>query len=178
MLDKIKERAVSIYEDFGRINLLVRIFTHSIYLLYLAYAISNDIGVTWINITLLVATLIFLCTYIYLHSKGRSAKKQIKLTRRFYRRFKLVARFFSLVAVSYGFYSVFDASSLLARIAASFAALIWLLQVIFEIIFSAIGYGARKFAKAVREVMPKRESDPIIIDYEDKTHEKASHSDK
>ncbi len=178
MLQQIKERAVSIYEDFGRINLLIRIYTHSFYLLYLAYAISNDIGVRWINITLFVATLIFLCTYIYLQSKGKGAKKQIKLTRRFYRRFKLVARFFSLVAVSYGFYSVIDAPSLLARIVASFASLIWLIEVIFEIIFSVIGYGARKFAKAVREVMPKREAEPIIIDYEDKTHEKASHSDK
>ena len=178
MLQQIKERAVSIYEGFGRINLLIRIYTHSFYLLYLAYAISNDIGVRWINITLLVATLIFLCTYIYLQSKGKSAKKQLKFTRKFYRRFKLVARFFSLVAVSYGFYSVIDAHSLLARIAASFASLIWLIEVIFEIIFSVIGYGARKLAKAVKDIMPKGEPQPIVMDYEDKTEEKSSNSKK
>lgn len=176
MLQQIKESAVSVYEGFGRINLLIRIYAHGFYILYLAYAISNDIGVRWINISLLVATLVFLCTYIYLQSKGRSAKKQIKFTRCFYRRFKLVARFFSLIAVSYGFYSVLDAPSLLARIVASFASLIWLIEVIFEIIFSVIGYGARKFAKAVKDIMPKKGPQPIILDYEDKTGENSSNA--
>ena len=138
MFNNTKNAIEKITVGARRTLLTLRLSVHLIYLAYLIYAITADIGVMWINSLMATATIAFIIAYIILYESGRGAKKKMKATKRFYKRFKLLARLFSVISAVYSIISAADAVSPLAVISASLAAFLWIAQFLAEIIISAL----------------------------------------
>ena len=109
-----------------------------LYLGYLIYAISVGSGIRWINIALAIATVLFTLTNIAFRLMGKGGKRGAKASKRWYKRFKLVTKLFSIIAAGYGITTALASPSLINVILSYFTAVIWCVQVLLEILVSAI----------------------------------------
>ena len=124
-----------------------------LYLGYLAFAIFKNTGIRWINIALAVATIIFTIVNVVLRLLGKRGKSGIKTAKRWYKRFKLLTKLFSILAATYGILTALGSTSALTIILSYITAAIWFVQVMLEILVSAID---RKL-----EARKKRKQDKI-----------------
>lgn len=138
-----------------RVSITVNMTIYSIYLIYLIYSISADIGVKWLNIALAVLTAVFMLVYIILRLSSTKNSKQIKKAKRYYKRFKLIARAVSSLTAVYALIVAFDSVSPFALIAALLGAVFIVLRLISELITYLIGKAFGRAKKKITDRMRK-----------------------
>ena len=109
-----------------------------LYLGYLTYAILAGSGIRWINIALAGATVIFTIVNVVFRLQGKRGKSGIKTSKRWYKRFKLVTKLFSIIAASYGIVTALGSAKILTVLLSYATAAIWFVQVLLEIVVSLI----------------------------------------
>lgn len=134
---------------FKIFSIITTLIINLSYIAYLAYSLNNDVGIRWVNIALITGTSIFLAAYLIIKLVGVG---NIKSTKKFYKRFKLVTKLFSsLTAI----YTIITASSVspFALYLSIIGAAILLVRILIDLIISLI---VSKTKKAIRGIKDKR----------------------
>ena len=131
------------------LSIITTLIIHLSYIAYLAYSLKSDVGIKVVNLVLIVGTSIFLAAYLIITFAGIG---NLKTTKKFYKRFKLLTKLFSTVTA---IYSLITASTVspFAMILPVIGAAFLLLRIVIDLIVSLI-VGATK--KAVRSFKNKR----------------------
>ena len=127
-----------------RLSITVNVTIYSIYLIYLLYSISADLGVKWLNITLAVLTAVFMIVYVVLRLSSTKTSGKIKQAKKYYKRFKLIARAVSSVTAVYALLIAVDSVSPFALIVALLGAVFVVLRLRIELITYLIGRAIKK----------------------------------
>lgn len=133
-----KSAGQALSDSVRNLSIKFTLTVNLLYLGYLIYAISVGSGIRWINISLAVATVLFTLVNIAFRLKGKGGKRGAKVSKRLYKRFKLVTKLFSIIAAGYGITTALASPSLITVVLSYFTAAIWCMQVLLEIVVSAI----------------------------------------
>ena len=137
-----------------------------LYLGYLGFAILKNTGIRWINIALAAATVIFTILNIAFRLQGKRGKGRAKTAKHWYKRFKLLTKLFSIVAATYSIITALGSTSALTIMLSYVTAGIWFVQVLLEIIVSAIEHKIEARKKRKEDRINRRNS-MIDEDYKD-----------
>ena len=135
---------------FKMLSVIITLIIHLSYIAYLAYSLNSDVGIKAVNVVLIIGTSVFLAAYLIMKLIGVG---NIKKTKKFYKRFKLVTKLFTSITA---IYSLITASTVspYAMILPVIGAAFLLLRIVIDIIVSLIA-GATK--KAINSFKNKRE---------------------
>ena len=135
---------------FKMLSVIITLIIHLSYIAYLAYSLNSDVGIKAVNVVLIIGTSVFLAAYLIMTLIGVG---NIKKTKKFYKRFKLVTKLFTSITA---IYSLITASTVspYAMILPVIGAAFLLLRIVIDIIVSLIA-GATK--KAINSFKNKRE---------------------
>lgn len=135
---------------FKMLSVIITLIIHLSYIAYLAYSLNSDVGIKAVNVVLIIGTSVFLAAYLIMKLIGVG---NIKKTKKFYKRFKLVTKLFTSITA---IYSLITASTVspYAMILPVIGAAFLLLRIVIDIIVSLIA-GATK--KAIKSFKNKRE---------------------
>ncbi len=135
---------------FKMLSVIITLIIHLSYIAYLAYSLNSDVGIKAVNVVLIIGTSVFLAAYLIMQLIGVG---NIKKTKKFYKRFKLVTKLFTSITA---IYSLITASTVspYAMILPVIGAAFLLLRIVIDIIVSLIA-GATK--KAINSFKNKRE---------------------
>ena len=134
------------------LSIISTLAIHLSYIAYLFYSIKNDIGVKAVNIVLIVGTGIFLLAYLVMALVG--GRKNVRTTKLFYKRFKLIAKMFSSGTAIYSLITASKAVSPFAMILPSIGATLLAIRIIIELLAFLI---ARKTKSIVNGFKNKQE---------------------
>lgn len=159
----------AIGDVFRRLSITVNLTVHSIYLIFLIYSISADVGVLYVNIALAVLTAVFMAIYLYLRLSPGKSGKEVKLVKRYYKRFKMIAKSVSSITAVYALLTAIDAVSPFALIIAGLGAVFTVIRLVVELISYFIQKKLRRIKDNIVERLKKRddavdEAESIIIE--------------
>ncbi len=138
-----------------RVSITVNMVIYSIYLIYLIYSISADVGVKWLNISLAVITAVFMVVYLILRLSSAKKSKQIKRAKKYYKRFKLIARAVSSLTAVYALIIAFDTVDPFAFLFAVLGAVFIVLRLLTELITYLIGRLVKKAKNKITGLFKK-----------------------
>ena len=137
-------------DDFKLAGYLFNVLTPLVYIVYLIYALSVNVGYAWANITLLAVTVLYLVFYISTYDlKEKSVKATKKTVRHIYKGIKLSVGAMTLGITFYGIYVASQQTSTLSVVLSCFMAVFWVLQAGIELITYFIEYQTTLFMAAL-----------------------------
>lgn len=137
MFDYTKAAAVLILDDFKRWSKMFKIFFSAFTLVYFTYNFIADVGNLYVNIVLTALYLGYTLFEIITYKK--SVKKRTKkIIARGYKWSKLVIKAFTLGSMLYGMYVAASSINGISIILATLTIIIWVLQVLLELIILVI----------------------------------------
>lgn len=140
---------------FRNFSISMNLTVYTIYLLFLIYSITADIGIRIINIILAVATAVFMLIYLFLRLSSRKNGKKVRKIKHYYKNFKLATKLVTTVTAIYAIITATDSRSPLAMII-SFLGAVFLAVRIFSELFL---YFIKKKIRKVKENIISRFTD-------------------
>ena len=119
-------------QKFKILSIISTLAIHLSYIAYLSYSLNKDIGVKTVNIALIIGTAIFLIAYLIMTLVGSG--KNIKTTRFFYRRFKMITKLFTSGTAIYSLITASKAVSPLAMILPAVGAFLLATRIIIDLL--------------------------------------------
>lgn len=156
MKEKLLEAKNEFVRQIRNISITFNLAVYLMYIAYLGYALDQGIGIKEVNIALIIGTALFLIIYIALRTVGSGSKKGLKATKKFYKRFKLTTKVFSVGTSLYAVVTAQSAISPIARILAYLGAALLILRLITELITSAAQRSAKRIKKKFKESAEER----------------------
>ena len=161
MAGKIK----AIKEEFLRqltiISVSFTIIVHLLYISYLRFALRHSIGNRAVNFVLVMATALFLVVYLIFRVFIKN-RNNVKRTKRIYRRFKLIAKLFTVGIAIYTIATAVGSVSPFAALFAMINAIVLIIRLIFELIIAIITRGIRRVKNSVKERITLQNSSDIV----------------
>lgn len=114
------------------LSIISTLAIHLSYIAYLSYSIKNDVGVKAVNIALIIGTGIFLLAYLVMANIGSGSN--VKTTKVFYKRFKLITKLFSSGTAIYSLITASKAVSPFAMILPSIGATLLAIRITIELL--------------------------------------------
>ncbi len=167
----MKNKKIGLFEAISdvlrRLSITFNMTVYSIYLVYLIISIFADIGVKWLNIVLAIMTAAFMVVYIVLRLSSEKRAGEIKKAKRYYKRFKMIARAVSSLTAVYALIVAFDTSSPLAPIvliASLLGAVFVVLRLICELITHLIGKALKKAGAKISDRMRSKKGEIDVVE--------------
>ena len=129
MLDYTKTAVAKIKADFKRLMFVLQVTMQVLGIAYLGYALIAGLGFVWLNIPLLAIAVVAL-VFLFL-DKHKKAKKFVKKMSKYCTR---CIKLFSLVLTMYGLYATSSSLQPLDVVLTAMLIVVWLLQVIFDLL--------------------------------------------
>lgn len=150
----MKEKLIEAKNEFARqvkkLSISVTLTAHLLYIGYLAYALTHNIGIRGVNIALMIGTAVFLAAYLLLQLVGQNKKSRLKSTKRFYKRFKLATKVFSTGTAIYSLVTAAKSVSPFAMILSTLGAVFLAIRIITELLVSLIERKARRIKESIK----------------------------
>lgn len=160
----------AISDVFRRLTITVNLTVYSIYLIYLIYSLARDVGIKAINIALIFITAAFMIVYLVLRLSDTKKRKEIKQIKKYYKRFKLIARAVSSITAVYALIVSMSADPF-ALIVALLGAVFVIIRLIVELISYLV---QRKLMKIKEKIMNRKKTreelediDPDMLPHEE-----------
>lgn len=135
MLEYTSAAVDRIAQDFKRAVFCANITTRALYITYLIYAIAVSAGISWINVTLLSLTAIYLVFYIVSqYNRDRIHAECREAVRRCSAWVTLAVKSLALASTVYGIYVATSHVSVVSVSLAAFSVMGFAIQIILEII--------------------------------------------
>ena len=145
MFDNTRKTFSDVVNDLRRFAFVCGIFSNGLPIVYLIYAICAPAGYLWINIALLVPSVLYFIFFIVTRDKRDGSSKRIKrITKQSFRRYKLFVRLLNLITIIYGIYAASTHITLWSIVLAAFTVISLAFQIILELVVS---YAERQFAR-------------------------------
>ena len=155
----------SIGDVFRRLSITVNLTVYTIYLIYLIYSIAAGVGLLYVNIALAILTAAFMGVYLVLRLSNREGKsKEIKAAKRYYKRFKMLARAVSSITAVYALLTAIEAVSPIALIVAFLGAVFTVIRLVVELISYFIQKKLMKIKENIVSRFKPREADAAEIE--------------
>ena len=132
MKKKEKGFLSGIKQKFKTLSIISTLAIHLSYISYLSYALSKDIGVRSVNIALIIGTSVFLIAFLILTLLGNG--KNVKTTRFFYKRFKMITKLFTSGTAVYSLITASSAVSPLAMILPTVGAFLLAIRIVIDLL--------------------------------------------
>ena len=149
MLDYTREAFSKIVEDFKKLGFGFTVGGNVAYIGYLIYAIATTRGDLWVNIPLLVFSVVYLSFYLYATQFGKEldGKKNLqKIAKRIFSWAKKLMKVYTFGVMLYGLTSVSKGADAFYVILMAMQIMFFMLQIVFDIIVRII----EKYADMVR----------------------------
>ncbi len=157
MIDYTIAAFSKIIEDFKKLGFWFTVGVNLAYIGYLIYALASSRGELWVNIPLLVFSVVYLGFYLFATSFGKEldGRKSLKKTAaKIFKRAKQLMKFYTLAATLYSLTGVSQGADVLYILLTALQVMFFLLQIVVEIIMAI----ANKYADMVKTA--------IQMDYE------------
>ena len=152
MAGKLKIIKDELLRQLKIISISFNVIVNLLYIGYLYFAIKQEIGNKYVNMTLAIATALFLLIYLILRL-FKNDKKNLKRTKKVYKRIKLLTKVFTVGTAVYTVSIAVGSVSPLATLFAIVNAILLGIRLIFELILSLI---TRSVGKVKSSVIEKR----------------------
>ena len=149
MLNHTKEAVLKIIEDFKKLGFSFTVGANAAYIGYLIYAITTSRGELWVNIPLLVFSVLYLGFYLYATQFGKelNGKNDLKKTaKRLFSHAKKLMKAYTFAVMLYSLTSVGKGADAFYVILMALQIMFFLLQIVFDIIVRII----EKYADIVK----------------------------
>ena len=160
----------AISDVFRRLTITVNLTVYSIYLIYLIYSLARDVGIKAINIALIFITAAFMIVYLVLRLSDTKKRKEIKQIKKYYKRFKLIARAVSSITAVYALIVSMNADPF-ALIVALLGAVFVIIRLVVELISYLVQRKLRKIKEKIMNRKKTREEledmDPDMLPHEE-----------
>ena len=143
-----------------RLSITTTLIVNLIYIGYLAYSLKNDVGIKEVNIALIIGTAVFMVASLFFKLIG--GRENLKTTKRFYKRFKLVTKLFSSATAIYSLITAAKAVSPFAMILSTIGAGFLVLRLITELLGSLVSGKARRIKADLAAKRERRKNQKVI----------------
>lgn len=143
MAERFNEIKKELSRQLKIVSVSFTVLVHLLYIGYLRFALRKSIGNRYVNLVLVLMTAVFLVVYLIFSLVGKN-KKNAKRTKKVYKRFKLLMKIFTVGTAVYTVFTALGSVSPLAILYSVANAIVLVLRLIFELIISLVGFGARK----------------------------------
>lgn len=151
MLDSTKNVFLKTVREIKLFTCVVTVLSQLITIGYMIYACVVGTGLLPVNIILAVVSLGYLVIYVATYgTKNRAHKKLRSAAATANRRMKLVGKTVTLGITIYGIYLSTEETTAISIILATLSIIFWILQVIFEILYSYVKRKAEEFVDALK----------------------------
>ena len=142
MLDYTKVAIKKTVDDFKKVDYIRNIITQCLYLLYLVYAVYENmsgrasVGIFWVNIALLTLSLAYFIFFMVM-TRGQPLlppRKTQKFVALLFKRSKQLLKLFTLGVMVYGIYATTKALTPIGVVLSALMIVGWVLQIIFEVL--------------------------------------------
>lgn len=145
VFDNTRKTFSDLVNDLRRFAFVCGIFSNALPIVYLIYAIFAPAGYLWINIALLVPSVLYFIFYVATRDKRDRGSKRIKrITKQSFRRYKLLVRLLNLITIIYGIYAASTHVTMWSIVLAAFTVISLVFQIILELVVS---YAERQFTR-------------------------------
>lgn len=132
MKKKEKGFLSGIKQKFKTLSIISTLAIHLSYIAYLSYSLDKDIGVKAVNIALIIGTAVFLIAFLIMTLIGNGGN--VKTTRFFYKRFKMITKLFTSGTAVYSLITASKAVSPLAMILPVTGAFLLAIRIIIDLL--------------------------------------------
>ena len=174
MLDSTRLMIQRTINEIKFFSCLATVAAQLVTIAYMIYACFTGSPLFVVNILLAVVSAAYLVVYIATYgTTNREQKKVRSWLGDFNRRFKLIGSSIMLLVTIYGIYFSTVESSALTIIFATLSIILWILQVVIELVYSYVKYKSALFLDALRAdfasiVEPVRKAGEFIRNVTDK----------
>ena len=110
MAGKIATIKEEFLKQIRRLSITITVAVNLLYIAYLLFALASDIGNKYVNIALAVGTAVFLIAYLIITLIMHGTKSKLKSAKKFYKRFKLLTKVFTVGTAIYTLVTAAEAS--------------------------------------------------------------------
>ncbi len=136
MLDYTKAALRKTLDDFKKVDYVRNIITQLLYIGYLVYAVCTKVGFIWVDVALLALSVAYFVFFMVM-TEGKPLqppKRGHKFGKKLFKRCKQLLKLFNLGVMIYGVYFTTERVSPFAVILSVLMIVLWLLQIIFEVL--------------------------------------------
>ena len=154
MKKKEKGFLSGVKKKFKTLSIISTLAIHLSYIAYLSYSLDKDIGVKAVNIALIIGTAVFLIAYLIMTLVGNG--RNIKTTRFFYKRFKMITKLFTSGTAVYSLITASKAVSPLAMILPSIGATLLALRILIDLLVFLITRKAKSIVNGFKNKQERK----------------------
>lgn len=124
-----------IISDLKRLAFACGVLANAFPIVYLVYAICAPAGILWVNITLLVPSVMYFVFYIVMHGrKEKWARRVKKITGHAFSSYKLIVKLLNAITVVYSIYAATTHVTVWSIVLAAFTVVTLFFQMILELL--------------------------------------------
>lgn len=135
MFKHTRQTFSDIVSDLKNFAFAFGVLANAFPIIYFIYAICAPAGILWVNITLLVPSVMYFVFYVIMHGRTEKGAKRVrKITRHAFTSYKLIVKLLNAITVVYSIYAATTHVTVWSIVLAAFTVVTLFFQMLLELL--------------------------------------------